>query len=173
MAKRTEISTKETPELELKARESVIRVGGHARLNPSNLKAAGLKSAGPMRVKAKGREVILTVVSDGTVGTGEVVIRAPDLRRLKVATGAKVTVSGHELISATARRQAREAGAATMKAARDTGKAAIRARQRVKKARIKATKRLTSGRRAKAKAGAKSKAGSRASKSKNKKGARK
>lgn len=142
-AKKTKAAS---PQLELTARESAIRVGGHSRMNPANLKAAGLKSAGPMRVKAGSREILLTVVGDATVGRDEVVIRAPDLLRLKVASGSKVAVTTHELIADTAKRQTREAGRAVQKAAHDTGKAAIRARGRVKQARIRATKRIASGR---------------------------
>jgi len=143
VADQTPAIPKDAPKLELRARESVIRVGGHARLNPSNIKAAGLESPGPMRVRAGRREVVLTVVSDGTVGPDEVVIRAPDLRRLRVETGARVTVSGHELLAEAARRQAREAGQRVRTAARGTGKAARRARGRVKKARVKATREIS------------------------------
>lgn len=118
-------------------------MGGHARLNPANVKAAGLKSTGPMRVEVGGRDIILTVVSDGTVGKDEVVVRTPDLKRLKVSDGATVTVLAHEPVMDTARREAQEAGEAIREAAHETKEAAIRARGRVKKARVKATKRLS------------------------------
>lgn len=102
-------------ERQLTARSSRVRIAGSTRVHPTVLEGLGMSRKDVVQVSAGTRHLGLHLFADEGVGHEEIVLRVPDMQRLHIGEGDRVTVHsyprGREALAGSLRRLGNRVGA--------------------------------------------------------------